>query len=62
MEIEDLSHACWLTTNATAGVLGAALGLSASAWLLAALAAGAPAEAAVSWPAPDPHVRLAVAR
>ena len=58
----SLSHACWLATYPIAGVLGATLGLSATAWLLAALAALALAAAALAWPAPDRQARLAVAR
>jgi predicted MFS family arabinose efflux permease len=37
----SLSHACWLATYPIAGVLGSTLGLSPTAWLLAALAAAA---------------------
>jgi hypothetical protein len=58
----SLSHACWLATYPLAGVLGSTLGLSAAAWLLAALAAVAVVAAALAWPAPDRHVRLGVAR
>jgi MFS family permease len=58
----SLSHACWLVTYPMAGVLGSTLGLSASAWLLAALAAAAVVTAAVAWPVPDRAARLAVAR
>ncbi len=47
----SLSHACWLATYPIAGVLGATLGLATTAWLLAALAAGAVAAAASLWPA-----------
>ena len=55
----SLSHACWLVTYPLAGVLGSTLGLAASAWLLAALAAVAVAAAAVAWPAPGPAGRRA---
>jgi MFS family permease len=48
----SLSHACWLATYPIAGLLGSAIGLPATAWLLAALSAVAVALAAVAWPAP----------
>ncbi len=48
----SLSHACWLVTYPIAGLLGAALGLAAIAWVLAGLAAAAVAAAALVWPAP----------
>jgi MFS family permease len=48
----SLSHACWLATYPIAGVLGATVGLSGAAWLLAALAAVALVLAARAWPAP----------
>jgi MFS family permease len=53
----SLSHACWLATYPIA-----VLGLAATAWLLAALAAVAVAAAAFAWPAPQPRARLAPAR
>ena len=53
----SLSHACWLATYPIAGVLGSTLGLPATAFLLAALAAGAVALAALAWPAPDRQAR-----
>jgi len=46
----SLSHAAWLVTYPLAGVLGGAIGLSAIAWLLAAVAAVAVVVAAVVWP------------
>jgi hypothetical protein len=49
----SLSHACWLATYPMAGVLGSTLGLSTTAWLLAALAASALVVAALAWPAPE---------
>jgi hypothetical protein len=58
----SLSHTCWLVTYPLAGVLGSTLGLSASAWLLAALAAAAVVTAAPAWPVPDRAASLAVAR
>jgi MFS family permease len=58
----SLSHACWLVTYPIAGVLGSTLGLPATAWSLAALAAFAVALAALAWPAPHRQARLAVAR
>jgi hypothetical protein len=57
----SLSHACWLATYPIAGVLGSAVGLPATAWLLAASSAVALAVAALAWPAPDRHTRLATA-
>jgi MFS family permease len=53
----SLSHAGWLVTYPIAGVLGSTLGLPATAWLLAALAATALAVAALVWPAPDRQPR-----
>ena len=50
----SLSHACWLATYPIAGVLGSTLGLAATAWLLAVLAAGALVLAALAWPADRP--------
>lgn len=47
----SLSHACWLATYPIAGLLGAALGLAPTAWLLAAVAAASTAVAALAWPA-----------
>jgi MFS family permease len=55
----SLSHACWLATYPIAGVLGSTLGLAATAWLLAVLAAVAMALAALAWPAPDQSARPA---
>jgi MFS family permease len=46
----SLSHACWLATYPIAGVLGSTLGLAWTAWLLAALSAGALVLAARAWP------------
>lgn len=54
----SLSHACWLLTYPLAGVLGAAIGLSATAWLLTALAAAAVATALAVWPRSGHHVRV----
>jgi MFS family permease len=54
----SLSHACWLATYPIAGVLGSTLGLAATAWLLAALAAVALVLAARAWPATDRRARL----
>lgn len=55
----SLSHACWLVTYPLAGVLGATIGLAATAGLLAALAAAALAAAVVAWPGrPVPVVVL----
>jgi MFS family permease len=51
-----LSHACWLITYPLAGWAGAALGLPATALLLAALAAAAIGVAPAVWPADDPEV------
>jgi len=45
----SLSHACWLAAYPLAGVLGAVLGLATTALLLAVLAVGAVAVAAVVW-------------
>ena len=47
----SLSHACWLLTYPIAGVLGATIGLAATAWLLTALAAATVALAPWLWPA-----------
>jgi len=47
----SLSHACWLATYPLAGLLGAGLGLSAAAAILAGLTAGAVVAAAAVWPA-----------
>lgn len=47
----SLSHAGWLVTYPIAGVLGTTLGLAATAWLLAAIAALAVIAAALLWPA-----------
>jgi MFS family permease len=58
----SLSHACWLATYPIAGVLGSTLGLTATAWLLAGLAAIALVAASLAWPAPDRRARLALAR
>jgi H+ antiporter protein len=51
-----LSHACWLIAYPLAGWAGAALGLPATAVILAALAAAAIAIALAIWPADDPEV------
>ena len=57
----SLSHACWLVTYPIAGVVGSTLGLAATAWLLAAVAAIAVALAARAWPAPPPLTASKVA-
>lgn len=50
----SLSHACWLLTYPLAGVLGIAIGLSRTAWVLGALATAATVVAAALWrPAGD---------
>ncbi|TCZ61031.1 MFS transporter [Roseicella aquatilis] len=55
-----LSHACWLLTYPLAGWLGMAAGLGPTFLVLAVLAAGGGALAALLWPAaserPRPHV------
>lgn len=50
----SLSHACFILTYPTAGVLGALVGLPWTAVVLAALGAGALAVARTAWPAPRP--------
>lgn len=50
----SLSHACFILTYPTAGVLGALIGLPWTAVVLAALGAGALAVARTAWPAPRP--------
>lgn len=52
----SLSHACWLLTYPLAGLLGAAIGLSATSALLAALAAAALVVASRVWSTHDPEV------
>lgn len=49
----SLSHACWLLTYPLAGLLGAALDLTATAALLAALATGALLVGARVWRDPE---------
>ena len=51
-----LSHACWLLTYPLAGWLGAMLGLEATFYVLAAIAAVGTMIAALVWPAGDPGV------
>lgn len=51
-----LSHACWLITYPLAGWAGAALGLSVTAIILAALAAVAIGIGFAVWPADDPEI------
>lgn len=51
-----LSHACWLVTYPLAGWLGPALGLPATAAVLAALALAGVAAAVCLWPQPDPEI------
>jgi len=51
-----LSHACWLIAYPLAGWTGAALGLPATAIILAALAAMAIGIGFAVWPADDPEV------
>lgn len=51
-----LSHACWLVTYPMAGWLGPALGLPATAAVLAALALAGVAAAVCLWPQPDPEI------
>jgi MFS family permease len=50
-----LSHACWLIAYPLAGWAGATLGLSATAAILAAVAAAAIGIALTVWPADDPE-------
>lgn len=50
----SLSHACWLVTYPLAGWLGAKLGLTAAALILAAIAASATVAAFLVWPVHDP--------
>jgi MFS family permease len=45
----SLSHACWLATYPIAGVLGSTLGLTATAAILAGVAAAAVVVAALAW-------------
>jgi MFS family permease len=45
----SLSHACWLATYPIAGVLGSVLGLTATASILAGVAAAAVLVAALAW-------------
>ncbi len=52
----SLSHACWLLTYPLAGLLGAAIGLSATSALLAALAAAVLVVASRVWSTHDPEV------
>jgi MFS family permease len=50
-----LSHACWLIAYPLAGWMGATLGLSATAAILASVAAAAIGIALTVWPADDPE-------
>ncbi len=50
-----LSHACWLIAYPLAGWVGATLGLSATAAILASVAAAAIGIALTVWPADDPE-------
>lgn len=50
-----LSHACWLIAYPLAGWAGAALGLSLTAIILAAVAASAIGVGLAAWPADDPE-------
>ena len=50
----SLSHACFILTYPTAGVLGALVGLPWTAVVLAGVGAGALALARTAWPAPRP--------
>lgn len=50
----SLSHACFILTYPTAGLLGALVGLPWTAVVLAAVGAGALAVARTAWPAPRP--------
>lgn len=52
----SLSHACWLPAYPLAGLLGAGIGLEATAWILAMVAAAAVTTAALVWPAQVRHV------
>jgi len=52
----SLSHACWLLTYPLAGWAGSALGLPATAVLLAVLALSGVLAAARLWPVEDPEV------
>lgn len=45
----SLSHACWLATYPIAGVLGSVLGLAATAWILASVAAAGMLVAGRAW-------------
>lgn len=47
----SLSHACWLVTYPLAGVLGAAIGLATTAWILTGVAGAAVVIAFLVWPA-----------
>lgn len=51
-----LSHGAWLIAYPTAGLVGAAFGLSAAFWVLAALVAVGGMAAALLWPADDAEV------
>lgn len=51
-----LSHACWLVTYPLAGWAGASLGLSATAILLAIIAAVGTMAAMQLWPSADPEI------
>lgn len=52
----SLSHVCWLITYPVAGSVGAALGMSATLVLLAAIGAAGLAAAALCWPRADADV------
>ncbi len=54
----SLSHACFILTYPTAGVLGALVGLPWTTVVLAAVGAGALAVARTAWPAPRPVPEL----
>lgn len=58
----SLSHACWLLTYPIAGVLGSVIGLSAVAWALAAVSAGAVLLAARLWCPSAPRLASAAGR
>lgn len=51
-----LSHACWLVAYPLAGRVGAAIGLPATAWILALIGGVAVSIAARLWPSDDPQV------
>jgi len=51
-----LSHACWLLTYPIAGWLGNSIGLSTTAFVLAAITLAGVIVARAMWPADDPEV------